>query len=487
MRHLRLSPVIAVLLGVQGCAVGPDYQRPKLAAADVAAWTDSSAATAPISVAPWRDIDDPTLADLIDAAIRHNLDVRAAQANLIEARAQRDSIAGHRLPELEATGSATRQQISANGELPVNQIPHFARQFSLFDAGFDASWEIDLWGQTRRTIEAARRRVDAADARQRDTLLQVVAEVVRTYAELRGNQESLRAAHDEAQAQSAIAALVHQRFNAGEASSLDDVKSASQAHSTAAVVATYDAGVHAAANQLALLTGRPPEALAQLAAHAAQVPATPVLVAVGLRSEVLRRRPDIQAAEADLAAATSDVGAATANLFPSLSLIGAVGQDARRSGDFAKSGSTYYSIGPSLHWPIFAGGSIRADIRGANARADAAAARYEKAVLGALADSETALNRYAAAQSTLLERQAAREQSDTAVRLAQDRFHAGDADRLELLEAEAAAATAHQARASAAQEALAAYAALIKSLGGPVPEAAPPLAATPARAGNRLR
>jgi len=235
MRQLAAYCAIFVF-GLQGCAVGPNYHRPKIEGADNAGWTNAAANTAPVNAAPWNSLGDPALEQLIEAAIAHNLDIREAQANLRAARAQRDAAAGRQLPELAATVSATRQQISANGELPVNQIPHFDRRFSLFDAGFDASWEIDLWGGTRRTIEAAQRRVDAADARQRDTLLRVVAEAVRTYAEMRGNQLSTGAARRDAEAQSAIADLVHQQFSAGEASNLDDVNAASQAHSAAATI-----------------------------------------------------------------------------------------------------------------------------------------------------------------------------------------------------------------------------------------------------------
>src|SRR5262249_33745588 len=157
----------------QGCTVGPDYHRPAVAGSDNAQWLTATAGTSPVDLSPWRSLGDPVLTGLLAAAVAHNLDLREAQANLREARAERDAAAGHKLPEVNATASATQQQLSANGELPVNQIPHFNRRFSLFDAGFDASWEVDLWGGTRRTVEAAERRVDAADARQRDTLLQV--------------------------------------------------------------------------------------------------------------------------------------------------------------------------------------------------------------------------------------------------------------------------------------------------------------------------
>jgi NodT family efflux transporter outer membrane factor (OMF) lipoprotein len=476
------NSVLAFGLGLlQGCTVGPDYHRPTVAGTD-GQWAVSAANAAPVAVAPWQSLGDPVLTGMIEAAVAHNLDLREAQANLRAARAQRDAAAGHKLPQLDATASAAEQQISANGELPINRIPGFNRRISLYDVGFDASWEIDLWGGTRRTVEAAELRTQAAQARQHDALLQVVAEVVRTYAELRGTQANLAAARKDADAQNAIAVLVHQRSGVGDASNLDDARAESQAHSAAAAVAGIDASVHAAANELALLTGQPPESLADLARSDAPIPLPPSSVAVGLRADVLRRRPDVRAAEADLAAATNDVGVETANLFPTFSLVGSLGQQAQHPGDLGQGASTYFNVGPSLRWPIFAGGSIRAQIRAADARADAAAARYEKAVLGALSDSETALNRYASARTTLDEREAARARSAAALEMTQQRFQKGDDDRVSLLQAESSYAAAERAWVSAAQESLEDYAALVKALGGGW---APAAGTNPAAVGSR--
>ena len=472
MRHLlsqsrTFVPMFALGLVLHGCAVGPDYHRPAVSGVD-GGWTPAARASdnAPVDVTPWRSLGDPALTGLIDEAVAHNLDLREAQANLRAARAQRDAAAGHKLPELNATASAGEQQVSANGELPVNHIPQFNRRFSLFDVGFDASWEIDLWGGTRRTVEAAERRTEAAAAREHDTLLQVVAEVVRTYAQLRGSQANLAAARQDAEAQNGIASLVHQRFAAGEASNLDDARAESQAHSATAAVAGIDASVNAAANELALLTGRPPESLTELAASEGAIPLPPASIAMGLRSDILRRRPDVRAAEEDLAAATSDIGAEKANLFPTVSLVGAFGRQAQHPGDLGDGSSTYFNVGPSLHWPVFAGGSIRAQIRSADARADAAGARYEKAVLGALADSETAANRYAAARTTLDERAAARARSAAALDMTSERYKKGDDDRVDVLQAQSAYETANRAWVSAAQESLEDYAGLVKALGG---------------------
>ncbi len=456
---MRRSLPLFLLLA--GCTVGPNYMRPAVPGAD-ANWSFAAA----VDLSPWEKLGDPILSGLLRDAVAANLDLREADARLREARASRDAAAGGRLPQVDATASATEQQLSANGQLPVGLIPGFDRRYSLFDGGFDASWELDLWGGTRRSVEAADRRVAAAAARRRETLLQIVAEVARTYASLRRSQATLVSTLADVGAQADIARLVHQQFTAGEASRFDDARAEAQARNTAASIENARADIRADANQLALLTGRPPEALSWLVEGSRALPATPSIVGVGLRSDLLRRRPDILAAEADLAAATSDVGVQIAQLFPSVSLIGSVGQQARDSGDLVSGDSLRFSIGPSIRWPIFSGGRIRAQIRGADARADAAGARYEKAVLAAFADSETAINRYAAALARVREQDAARQASAIALDLARQRYRAGEDNLLTLLDAQISYTTSDRTATDARAQAFQAYASLIKALGG---------------------
>lgn len=468
MRHLILSglPILALM----GCTVGPDFVRPK-PPGEHGAWL-TPADTSPFDPAPWRSLDDPILSALIEKALAGNLDIAEAEGRLREARATRDATAGRALPSVDANGSAQRQQVSRNGQLPVGNIPGFERQFTLFDLGFDASWEIDLWGGTRRAIEASNRQVEAAGARANDVRLQIVAEVVRTYAELRASQQSLASARDDATAQEQIADLVLQRYQAGEAARFDDSRAEAQARTTAAAIPGLDADVRAATYALALLTGQPPEALAPSLLQPATLPLPPANVAVGLRADVLRRRPDIRAAEADLAAATANVGVETANMFPKFTLTGGLGQQARKAGDLFSLDSTHFQVGPSLTWPIFDAGRIRAQIRAADARAEQAGARYAKAVLGALSDSETAINRYAAALATVRERDAARAGSATSLDLAGQRYRAGEDDLLTLLDAQSTYSNADRGAVQARQQALEAYAALVKALGGGIADTA---------------
>lgn len=465
---MRISPLALCLafLPLGACTVGPDYARPKVGGADAGEWVQPGAKLSDVELEPWRALGDPLLVELIERAGIANLDLRQAEARLREARAGRDAAVGRTLPQLAAGGSATEQQLSENGQLPIKSIPSFDRRFSLFDGGFDASWEIDLWGGGRRAVEAATRRIEAADAQRREVRLQAVAEVARTYAELRGAQAQAAELRAEAQAQRDIARLVRQRFDAGEASRFDDVRAEAQARGAEAALPGAEARIRASAYALALLTAQSPEALADRLLAPAPLPKPPELVAAGLRADMLRRRPDVAAAEANLAAATADIGVETANLFPRISLLGSIGQQSRRTEDFTAGGSTRFSIGPSFHWPIFAGGTIRAQIRAADARAEGAAAAYEKAVLGALADSETALNAYGAALAALRDLEIARDRSATALSLAQQRYRAGEDDLILLLDTTSRFNAADRAANDARVEALRAHARLVKALGG---------------------
>jgi NodT family efflux transporter outer membrane factor (OMF) lipoprotein len=449
----RFVPLTLLLLAA--CAVGPKYIPPKVAGEGdwIAATT-----TAPVDLTWWRSLNDPTLDELMQTALAHNLDLKAAEARLREARASRDAVAGRRLPQLDATGSVTRNRWSENGPIPVQRVPGFERDYSLFEAGFDASWEIDLWGHSSRALEA--------DEARRETSMLVITEVARSYVDLRSAQQQLASVQADASAQAQVANLIAERWSKGEASRFDFVRADAQARSARAELPNLDAAAHAAVYRLALLTGQPPEALAQRLLIPAPLPACPAVVAAGMRSDVLRRRPDVRQAERQLAAATADVGVATADLFPRLSLVGSLGQQSLQSQQFTSSSSTYYSLGPSLHWPLFAGGSLRANVRAADARADAAGAAYESAVLTALSDSETALNRFASAQQTRADRELARQQSEAALTLARQRYRAGEDDLIVLLNAQSAYNVSEEQSITAEAGALNSMVSLYKALGG---------------------
>jgi len=467
MSHCTLScaRVTSILLAatLTACAAGPAYKRPNVSFDEH--WVEA-ADTGPVDAAWWRSLNDSALSELVDQAVGGNLDLAQAEARLREARANRDAAAGQRLPQVDVDGSAARERVSKNGQIPINRIPGFKRDVWLYQVGFDASWEIDLWGHQSRSVQAAAARAEAASELRRATQVQVVAEAVRCYVELRSAQEQMQSVESDAKAQESIAALVNDRYQKGESSRFDFVRAAAQARTTRAAVPAFEAAARAAAYELAILTGQSPEALASRLLVPAALPQSPATVSAGLRSDLLRRRPDILQAERQLAAATADVGVATAELFPRVALIGSVSQQAQNGGDLLTGASNQFTVGPSLHWPLFAGGTLRANIRAANARADAAAITYESAVLGALGDSETAINRFAAAQRTQQDREVAREQSQEAVTLARERYRAGEDDLIVLLQAQSAYTAAEQQSIAARAATLSALASLYKALGG---------------------
>lgn len=457
-------PLLLALPLLAGCTVGPDYKRPDVAGAE-AVWSGPADSGA-VDLEPWRKLGDPLLVELIETAARYNLDLRQAEARLREARAGRDAAAGRQFPEVVANGSVSRQQLSEHGQLPLNRLPEFDRTYSLFDFGFDASWELDLWGGTKRAVQAATQRMLAAGAQYQDVRLRVIAETERTYAELRGAQAQAAILAEEAATQRRLAALMRQRREAGEVAQSDEAQALAQALSAEAALPAVEANIRAAAYSLSVLTGRPPEALLERLLKPEALPRPPEQVSAGLRADILRRRPDIIAAEAQLAAAVAEVGVQTAALFPQISLIGNVGQQARANSDFFSGESTRFQIGPVLRWPIFSGGRIRAQIRAADAQAAAAAAAYEQAVLAALADSETALNRYNAAVITARKQGSAREQMAKALHLAKLRYTSGEDDLLQYLAEQSRYNSVARSAADAERDLLVAHAALVKALGG---------------------
>lgn len=461
----RLSLLFPAML-LAGCTVGPDYERPAVAgAAPGSGWVEP-AETGAVEADWWRQFGDDRLTALIERALADSPDMTEARARLAEARATRDSARGGALPTVSATGSATENRLSENGQFPINNIPGFARDFGLFDLGFDASWEIDLWGRDRRQIEAAGARVDAAEAGRREAMVMLAAEIARNYLDLRAAQAETNALEAIAAADGELARLTALRYAAGEASLIDRDSAEATARSSQAALADPRTRASAAAYRIAVLAGSPPEAIVPELREPAAIPVAPDSILVGIRSDLLERRPDVRRAERTLAAATAEIGVATADLFPRFTLFGGIGRQARDIGNLDEGGSTRFQIGPSFSWPIFNGGTVRARIRAADARADVAAAQYEKAVLGALSDSEAAINRFLNARGALTEAEAALSAQQRAFALAGQRTRSGEDDSLALMRADKALRSAERGAIAARQAKGAAAVALFKALGG---------------------
>lgn len=385
---MRLSNPLFFLPLLGACAVGPDYERREPPVPE--GWSEIAGerlSAVPADLACWwTAFGDPQLDSLVARAGAANLDLERAAARVREARAQAGRVRGELLPELDAAGSVTRERASENGLFPLADPEN-----DLYSAGFDARWELDLFGGTRRSLEAAEAEMEAALEDRRAVLVSLYGEVARAYLDLRGNQRQAAVARRNLAAARATLELTRTRRQAGLATELDLTRAMSLVAGAEAPLAPFEAAARVAIHRLGVLLGESPGQLARELEAEAPIPAAPERILVGLPSELVRRRPDLRRAERELAAATARIGAAVAERYPRFSLTGAFGLESVSSADFTDAASRAWSVGPALRWPLFAGGRILADIEVQDARAEQARLAYEQALLVALEEVENAL------------------------------------------------------------------------------------------------
>lgn len=465
-RRLRLAVVLFSCTSLTACVVGPDYHAPP--SVDTGrGWTQAAAgASAPADLTHWwSTLGDPELERLVDTALAQNLDIRQAAARIDEARALRDRAAGQQLPAVSAGASVNHRRQSENGPLPIRSMPGLEASQTIYDAGFDAAWEVDLFGANRRTLEGASARLQATQAEAQGVHMRIAAEVARTWFEATGAREELLTQQATVATLQQTLDLMRSRAALGDVSRAD-VDAANERWAAAnATLPGIAARQRGAVLGLGVLLGAPPERELKLLDTAAPTRVLPALP-VGERADILRRRPDVLAAERRLAASTADIGVATAELFPKLSIGAGGGFQALSPGDWFDSSSTRYSILPLISWRLFDGGRVRAEIRAREAAQRQAALGYEQAVLAALGDAERALGDYNAGLDTLTRRQAALDASRRSFGHAEARFAAGDITRIELLAAQRLLHEAETANLRARTTAAVQMIALYKAIGG---------------------
>lgn len=462
--------VAAVLLA--GCVtVGPDYVAPQTAPAALQqAGAVDYVADHPVATW-WSQFDDPVLDQLVRESLLANLDVRIAVSRVNEARAvfseRRLDLAPHVTMGVEGTRS--KQPVEGQGRVETDS----------YSAGFDAAWELDLFGRVRRNTEAAHADLQAQRNDLQAMQVTVAAEVARNYFELRGTQKRLDVSRRILQTLGETQRLTESRFDLGAGSQLEVQSSLARVRAVEAEVPMLEAAEGQSRHRLAVLVGKRPGDLDAMLAPR-EAPAFAKALPIGDTTELLRQRPDVRAAERRLAAATARVGVATADLFPRVSLRGFIGFLSGGWGSLVNGDNRAWQVTPSISWAAFDMGSVRARLRASEAQADGVAAQYEKAVLGALEETENALLSYAKQQAQLKLRLEQSVAARRAAELAEVRYRAGSSDFLTLLDAQRTQLAADDALAQAEAGVNVGVVAIYKSLGGwGEQEVAPALAAQP--------
>src|SRR5215468_1133361 len=464
-KRIRRWVPILLLVGTHGCAVGPDYRTPTLRLPG--AWGQGDqpgvTSTTPDLTAWWRRFGDPVLDTLIDRAVAKNLDLKIALANVREARALRGVAGADQFPAINASGAYSRVKDSESTRtLP----PGFDPEHHLFLVGLDASWELDIWGRVRRSVEAAEATLGAAEDNRRDVLVIVLAEVARNLIELRTAEQRLLIARDNIKTQQEVADLTRVRLQAGLATEVEVSQARALLATTQAQVPALQAARDQAIHRLAVLVGDTPANLLDELRQIDRIPAAPPSVPIGLPSELVRRRPDVRRAERELAAATARIGVATAELFPRFSLTGTLGVAATDAGKVFTGASRFSSIGPQVVWPLFAGGRIRANIRVQEAREEAALAHYEQTVLDAIEETENALVAYGEEHTRQQRLAEAVEASQDALTLSRELYLRGLVDFLTVLDNQRSLYVAQDQRVQSERTLVVSLIALYKALGG---------------------
>ncbi|MGO8917005.1 MAG: efflux transporter outer membrane subunit [Stellaceae bacterium] len=474
----RWAAIAATGAALAGCTVGPDYHVPVLsmpaqfaaAAATPAARSVKTGEPPAISLATWwRALGDPELDTLVDRAIASNLDIEIALTRLQEARTQEAVVMGEALPEMAASGGGgvgTGSDLTRGRTTPAlhsaDNVSGMRRIGSV--VGFDAGWELDIFGLYRREIEAARYDTQAAAAARNAVLISVVADVARAYVDLRGLQTQLAVLNRDIDTTRRTLDVVQTRFDRGLTNELDVTLSQRELATLEAEVAPLNAEINAAQDTIAVLIGRFPEDLAQELARPAMIPPLPSAIEPGLPLDLLRRRPDVSEAERQLAGATARIGVATANLFPHLAITGAVGYQGQSLGKLPAAG--IWSAGPAAYWSLLDFGTLDALVDIADLQTHERLVQYKQSILVAVQQVDTAIAGYAAQQVRLTHLAAALTASQRAVTLASERYERGLTDFLNVLDAERQEYDLETQYAVARQTAAEDFIALYKGLGG---------------------
>jgi multidrug efflux system outer membrane protein len=472
--HIGSSlPVLACLVliccMVTGCAVGPDYQPIETPVPD--AWagpTPETVSPAVLDMAVWwKSFDDPVLASLVERVMASNLDMKLAQARIRQARAVRGISVSGLGPAINAGGSFQRSQTSLGGTLEgKNGVSDDGVIANLYQTGFDAAWELDVFGGVRRGVEAADADLLAAEEDRNSIRVTLAAETAVNYINLRGYQQQIIIARNNLTAQQHNAGLTRKKYQAGLSSALDTVNADALAASTAAQIPLLESSAQQAIYSLSLLIAREPGTLLPELRVPSPIPAAPPSVPVGVPSELLRRRPDIRSAEARIHAATARIGVATADLFPKFTLSGSSGFQGSDSNSWLNWSNWFWSYGPSVNWQIFNTGKTLSNIELNKALEEQSFISYQQTVLTALQEVDNALIASAKEREHYQALSTAVAANRKAVFLATELYRHGQSDYLNVLIAQRSLYTSEDALVQSTRTVSTNLVALYKALGG---------------------
>lgn len=480
---MKIKFIAITLFFASGCSfipsIGPDFESPDSHLpenwqSNVAAQGASLTSQAPNLNQWWKQFHDSCLDQLIERGVANNKDLKVAESRLLEARAMRRVSIGGLLPSVNASADVTRRDPSQNSSLFPQIIPPATTTYT---AGFDANWEIDIFGGRRREVEASENVVKATEAALRGVGISLLADVARTYFDYRTIEKRLEVANHNINVQSEAFDLVDARFNAGLVSELDVARSKAQLEATRSQVPALEAIRRESLSQLSVLLGENGNNSASLWQTGLAIPqcekrkddilgTLPVTIAVGIPSETLRQRPDVQQAERELAAATARIGVAMADLFPKFSLTGSFGYASLMSSNWFEKASDYWSIMPGVNLPIFAGGRLLANLETQEERQKQSVYMYEKVVLVALGEAENSLTRYQEEQKRYQALQQAFISNQRSQQLSEELYIKGVTDFLAVLDAQRSMFLSEDVMVQSEGQTLTNLVALYKAMGG---------------------
>ncbi len=480
MRANRMAKRVGVLTfalmgtALAGCMTGPDFVPPPVEAPK--GWTmdpaQIGAATQPASTQPvdgeqvarwWEAMNDPVLTGLVKQAVESSLDLKVAEQRVLAARAQRKALDSGLYPTVDAHGGYTHshRSQSTNQNFPGNPVDQ-----NQWNANFDASWELDVWGRVRRGIESADAQLQMEEESRNDVIVTMLGDLARNYVELRGSQARAKVARENIALLRDFQGLAQAKYDAGLVSELDAKQAQAQAAQAEAALPLFEDDARQASLRIATILGKQPEATQHLLENPPVMPDPKRIIGLGIPADVLRRRPDIRASVQSLAAATANLGVSAAELYPRITLTGAFGFQGIKFTDLFNMSSRYYSISPDVRVRLFDRERIRQDILVSDARVKEAALTYERSIVVAIQEVEASIGAIKAQTDREVRLEEAVNAAEAAVQISRIQYERGIADYLTVINAQQSLNAARDSRVGAQQARLTQVVALYKAMGG---------------------